>query len=82
MKKVIIIGFMLIGLTIAQKCTSSNNCVSFTVSDGTGCAWMCNFCASMLKTNNYYFTTPVCSWDVTGCVGNPVEGLTYECCAN
>ena len=62
--------------------TPVNNCVQFSVASGTGCAWMCNYCASILNTNNYYFTTPVCSWDITGCVGNPVEGLTYECCAN
>ena len=37
-----------------------NNCVSFTVSSGTGCAWMCNYCANQLGTNNYYFTDDIC----------------------
>lgn len=26
----------------------SNNCITFTVSQGTGCAWMCNYCANQL----------------------------------
>ena len=80
MKKVIIIGFMLIALTLGQNCLSKN-CVSFTVSDGTGCAWMCDFCASVLNTNNYYFTTPVCAYQPGGCVGNPIAGVSYTCCS-
>lgn len=58
-----------------------NNCVSFSVSSGTGCAWMCNYCASQLGTNNYYFTTDVCTYQTGGCVGNPIAGVTYTCCS-
>ena len=59
-----------------------NNCVSFTVSSVTGCAWMCNYCATNLGTNNYYFTDGVCTYEQgTGCVGNPVAGKSYTCCA-
>ena len=58
-----------------------NNCVSFTVSSGTGCAWMCNYCANQLGTNNYYFTTGVCTYQTGGCVGNPQAGVTYTCCS-
>jgi adenine C2-methylase RlmN of 23S rRNA A2503 and tRNA A37 len=58
-----------------------NNCVSFSISSGTGCAWMCNYCASQLGTNNYYFTTDVCTYQAGGCVGNPFTGVTYTCCS-
>lgn len=59
-----------------------NGCVSFTVGAGTGCAWMCNYCAGALGTNNYYFTTDVCKYEEgAGCVGSPQSGVTYTCCA-
>ena len=61
---------------------SSNSCVQFSVGSGTGCAWMCNYCASQLGTNNYYFTDNVCTYQQgQGCVGNPVAGKTYTCCS-
>ena len=60
----------------------ANNCVQFVVSSGTGCAWMCNYCAAQLGTNNYYFTDGVCTYQQgQGCVGNPVAGNTYTCCS-
>jgi hypothetical protein len=61
---------------------STNQCVQFSVSSGTGCAWMCNYCANQLGTNNYYFTDNVCVYQSgQGCVGNPIAGKTYTCCA-
>ena len=65
------------------ECTvlSQNNCVSFSVSQGTGCQWMCNYCANSLGTNNYYFADGVCQYENTGCVGNPVAGVQYTCCS-
>jgi len=60
---------------------AASNCVSFSVSSGTGCAWMCNYCANQLGTNNYYFTDGICKYQQgTGCVGNPQLGVTYTCC--
>ena len=59
----------------------SNGCISFSVSSGTGCAWMCNYCANNLGTNNYYFTNGVCSYQSGGCVGNPQAGVQYTCCS-
>jgi hypothetical protein len=59
----------------------ANNCVSFTVGNGTGCAWMCGFCANSLGTNNYYFTDGVCQYQPGGCVGSPVAGEVYSCCS-
>lgn len=62
--------------------TPSNNCVTFSVSQGTGCAWMCNYCANQLGTNNYYFTDNVCTYQQgVGCVGNPLAGKSYTCCS-
>jgi hypothetical protein len=58
-----------------------NNCISFTVAQGTGCAWMCNYCANNLGPN-YYFTDNVCVYQNSGCVGNPIAGKTYTCCSN
>jgi hypothetical protein len=61
----------------------SNSCVTFSVSQGTGCAWMCNYCANQLGTNNYYFTDNVCTYQQgVGCVGNPLAGVSYTCCSN
>jgi hypothetical protein len=63
--------------------TLSSNCVTFSVGSGTGCSWMCNYCASQLGTNNYYFTNGVCTYQQgLGCVGNPQAGVQYTCCAN
>jgi len=59
-----------------------NNCLSFSVSQGTGCAWMCSYCANNLGTNNYYFTDGVCKYEGGGCAGNPLAGKTYTCCSN
>ena len=65
-----------------KRVSGSNNCIQFSVSSGTGCAWMCNYCASQLATNNYYFTDGVCTYQQgQGCVGNPVAGKTYTCCS-
>ena len=66
---------------IPQTCTEiTNGCISFTVSAGTGCAWMCNYCANQLGPN-YYFTDQVCTYQSGGCVGNPIAGVTYTCCS-
>jgi len=62
--------------------TDTNQCIQFSVSSGTGCAWMCNYCANQLGTNNYYFTDGVCTYqEGQGCVGNPISGKTYTCCS-
>ncbi len=61
--------------------TPVNNCVSFSVSGGTGCEWMCTYCANQLGTFNYYFSDGVCTYQTGGCVGNPVAGKTYTCCS-
>jgi hypothetical protein len=43
---------------------------------------MCNYCSNQLGTNNYYFTDNVCTYESgVGCVGNPLAGKQYTCCA-
>jgi hypothetical protein len=61
--------------------TPVNNCIQFSVSSGTGCAWMCNYCSNQLGTFNYYFPDSVCTYQTGGCVGNPIAGKTYTCCS-
>jgi len=73
-----------ISTNFSNNCTNtylSNKCISFTVSSGTGCQWMCSYCASSLGTTNYYFTDNVCLYQSGGCVGNPQSGKTYTCCS-
>ena len=60
----------------------SGECINFSVSQGTGCQWMCNYCSNQLGTNNYYFTDGVCTYQQgVGCVGNPLSGKQYTCCS-
>jgi hypothetical protein len=61
--------------------TPINNCIQFSVASGTGCSWMCNYCANSLGTFNYYFPDSVCTYETGGCVGNPIAGKTYTCCS-
>ena len=61
---------------------TTNNCITFSVGQGTGCAWMCGYCAEKLGTNNYYFTDGVCSYVPGGCVGSPQIGVDYTCCSS
>ena len=75
-----ILGVNSLNLTLPV-ITPANNCVSFSVGPGTGCAWMCTYCASNLGTPNYYFTDGVCTYQTGGCVGNPQSGVTYTCCS-
>lgn len=67
--------------SVIAQTNHSNKCVQFTVGSGTGCVWMCNYCATQLNTSNYYFTENVCSYQPGGCVGNPVAGYLYTCCS-
>lgn len=58
-----------------------NQCIQFSVAQGTGCDWMCNYCANQLGTYNYYFPDNVCTYQSGGCVGNPIAGKSYTCCS-
>ena len=66
---------------VNKTCNSQNNCITFTLGSGTGCDWMCNYCANNLGTNNYYFPDGVCSYQSGGCVGSPQSGKQYSCCS-
>ena len=76
-----VVGALALATTLATV-EQTVECVDFSLSAGTGCAWMCNYCATTLGTDNYYFTTDVCSYqEGVGCVGSPQAGITYRCCA-
>ena len=82
MKKILLLSLIyLASATQLVSQTAINSCISFSVSPGTGCAWMCNYCANSLGTTNYYFTNSVCTYETGGCVGNPIAGVTYTCCS-
>ena len=58
-----------------------NSCITFLIGAGTGCDWMCNYCASQLNSSSYYFLPPVCTYQSGGCIGNPQAGVSYSCCS-
>ena len=79
--KLIILSFTTI-LSRAYDVCENGNCIQFTLAPGTGCAWACSYCSSMLNTSNYYFTPSVCTYESgVGCVGNPLAGVQYTCCS-
>jgi hypothetical protein len=73
--------FTLLNNINSQIIDRTNSCITFTVGQGTGCNWMCNYCSSQLGTNNYYFIDDVCSYQTGGCVGEPISGKEYTCCS-
>lgn len=79
-KKLLLLGTIVLAQSLGELC-DTNGCISFSVVAGTGCAWMCNYCASQLGTSNYYFTSPVCTYESGGCVGSPISGVQYTCCS-
>lgn len=86
MKKIFISALLLFVSSVSsviETCDiQQNNCITFSVSQGTGCSWMCNYCATQLGTNNYYFVDNVCTYkEGIGCVGNPYAGVSYTCCS-
>lgn len=64
----------------AANTTVTSLCTSFQVAPGTGCDWMCNYCALHVGSS-YYFTDGVCSYKSGGCVGSPQVNKTYTCCS-
>jgi hypothetical protein len=83
------IKFLLLALALLSGSNSQfiesvnpeNGCYTFTVGQGTGCAYLCSLCSTQLDTDNYYFTDNVCTYQTGGCVGNPIAGKQYTCCA-
>jgi len=70
--------FLCFTTIFAQTC--NNNCITFLVGEGTGCQWMCDYCATQLNSSNYFFLPPVCTYQSGGCVGDPQPGVSYSCC--
>jgi hypothetical protein len=81
-------GVLYLSAVVAQVCNQTlnnldnfeTNCITFLVGPGTGCQWMCDYCANTLGSNSYYFLPPVCTYQTGGCVGNPQSGVSYSCC--
>jgi hypothetical protein len=67
-------------LSIAALFTATHACETFQVGVGTGCAWMCEYCASKVGPD-FFFTVPVCTYTQGGCVGVPQPNTLYTCCA-
>jgi len=66
--------------TSAKNIILTSECTSFQVAPGTGCDWMCNYCALHVGAS-YYFTDGVCKYESGGCVGSPLVNTTYTCCS-
>ncbi len=84
------IKFLLLALALLSGSNSQfiesvnpeNGCYTFTVGQGTGCAYLCSLCSTQLDTDNYYFTDNVCTYESgIGCIGNPIYGKQYTCCS-
>lgn len=84
-------GVLYLSAVFAQVCNQTlnnldnldnleTNCITFLVGTGTGCQWMCDYCANTLGSNSYYFLPAVCTYETSGCVGNPQSGVSYSCC--
>ena len=50
----------LIVLFSSKKTLKDQDCITFTIGDGTGCQFMCDYCSENLGTNNFYFTDWIC----------------------
>lgn len=59
---------------------ASAECINFEILAGNDCSWACNYCATFVGPN-YYFTTDVCKYGATGCIGTPEPNVTYTCCS-
>ena len=73
-------SFMII-LTNKKK-LNNQDCITYTIGEGTGCQFMCDYCAENLGTNNFYFTDWVCENKNGMCSGEPLPWETYTCCTN
>ena len=83
LKNLATIGVLTFTSVFGQLCENmalTTSCITFLIGQGTGCDWMCNYCASQLNSSSYYFIPSVCAYQGGGCVGNPQAGVSYSCC--
>ncbi len=72
----------LIVLFSSKKTLKDQDCITFTIGDGTGCQFMCDYCSENLGTNNFYFTDWICQNKNGVCTGEPMPWETYTCCSS
>ena len=65
-----------------KKKLNNQDCITFTIGEGTGCQFMCDYCAENLGTNNFYFTDWICKNRNGICTGSPMAYEEYTCCTN
>ena len=59
---------------------SNDHCITFSIGDGPGCQYMCDYCAENLGTIDFYFTDWICTNKNGVCTGEPMPWETYTCC--
>ncbi len=74
----LLISFIYIFSNIVN--VNGQDCITFTIGDGTGCQFMCDYCAENLGTRNFYFTDWICTNNNGICAGDPIPWETYTCC--
>lgn len=72
--------FLMVPTILAKEC-SNNRCITFVVTEGTSCDFMCNYCAETLGTNDFIFTDWVCDNRNGRCKGEPIAWMDYTCCS-
>ena len=63
-----------------KKKLNGNECITFTIGEGTGCQFMCDHCYQNLGTDRFYFTDWICQNKDGICTGDPTPWETYTCC--
>ena len=73
--------FFKISLVEKKKNLKSEDCITFSIGEGTGCEFMSFYCAQNLGTNNIYFTDWICSEKNGRWIGDPMPYEEYTCCS-
>lgn len=73
---------LMIILVNHNKKDNNQDCITYTIGEGTGCQFMCDYCTENLGTTDFYFTDWVCQNKNGMCTGDPIAWETYTCCTN
>ena len=72
--------YSFIYITSDKKRLGDQDCITYTIGEGTGCQFMCDYCAENLGTTNFYFTDWICQNKNGMRSGTPTAWETYTCC--